>query len=73
MRFDDEGARTALSRLLNHLKASVRCWAATHLLPHKEELAKLALKKIVEVNSGWIGFDAKMVLQEWEKGTLKIP
>lgn len=61
-----------LSALLNHDDLSVRVWAATHLLPLDEPKAIDSLSVIAD-KSGIIAFDAKMVLEEWRLGRLKVP
>lgn len=69
--FGNEGGLALLS-LLEEDNQSIRCWAATDSLKFDENKAKKALKKLSK-EDGIIAFDAKMVLQEWEKATLKLP
>ena len=71
IKFGEEGQQ-ALLELLEHNNLSVSGWAATHSLEFSEEKAIEALEKIT-LNDGIIGFDAKMVLEQWKKGTFKIP
>jgi len=61
-----------LAQLLNHDNPHVRVSAATHLLSAKKKEAVRTLKKLSK-ESGIVSLDAKMVLQEWKKGNLKIP
>jgi hypothetical protein len=69
----ERGERIRLADLLNHDDASVRCWAATHLLPFCEERARKALDDIVREGTWPASHSALVVLQEWDKGTLKVP
>jgi len=62
----------ALLGLLSDENASVRCWAATHSLENDAEQARNALEAL-SAQPGIIGFNARMVLSEWDKGTLKLP
>jgi hypothetical protein len=62
--------RDGLLTLFEHPNPSVRCWAATHSLIYKERLAKRVLKKIQNSEANIIGFNAEMVLQEWQRGNL---
>jgi hypothetical protein len=61
--------RFALTGLLSHEDPSVRCWAATHLLPVDEHTATHALEILVSESR----FDASIVLREWKAGRLKLP
>ena len=67
-----EKGQQALLKLLEHNNLSVSGWAATHSLEFAEEKAIKALENIA-LSKGIIAFDAKMVLEEWRKGTLVIP
>ena len=62
----------ALLLLTDDTNQSVRCLAATHSLNFNERKAKKVLKKLSKEN-GIIAFNAKMVLNEWKKGTLELP
>ncbi len=62
----------ALLGLLEDQSSSVRCWAASHCLKIDENLARRVLE-VVSSEPGIIGFNARMVLSEWNKGTLKVP
>lgn len=60
-----------LSKLLNHSNSYVVLWAATHLLPFTEKLAKSVLTDLVDTDS-LLGFEAKMTLKEWDIGRLTL-
>lgn len=64
---------SVLVELLDHPDGWVTLEAATHLLPLREELASTVLEKIASGPRSMIEFNAKMVLQEWRKGALKVP
>lgn len=58
--------------LLEHEEYSVRIQAATTLLPYETKIAKKILKKcslLPDMN----GFEARMVLNEWNTENLKFP
>ncbi|MCI0538648.1 MAG: DUF2019 domain-containing protein [Verrucomicrobiales bacterium] len=71
LRKTKEGDR-ALLPLLKHTSAHVRTWAATHLLPFEEEQAVAVLESVGR-GRGFTAFDARMTLQLWKKGELKLP
>ncbi|CAN5692884.1 hypothetical protein BH11PSE3_BH11PSE3_39320 [soil metagenome] len=71
-RHDDRGA-SVLIGLLTHSNGWVRLEAATHLLPLQPEVACEALKKLEAGPQSYIEHGAKMVLQEWRAGKLKVP
>lgn len=58
--------------LLSHQNSSVCTWAALFSLPIDEARAMQTLTSISE-KSGIVSFSAKMTLEEWLKGALKIP
>ena len=60
-----------LSSLIDHEEEAVALWASTHCLPYFTDRAKERLKRLSR-NSTFLGFDAEMVLKEWEKGRLKV-
>jgi hypothetical protein len=64
--------RSSLTRLLDHEDPHVRCSAATHLLPLDEDAATRALEALTS-EPPFVGFNARMVLQEWKAGRLKVP
>ena len=68
----DDLGRSILTDLLSHENDSVRCWAATHLLKLDEQRARWVLQRLTKAK--WpLGFTARIVLEEWRKGTLKTP
>lgn len=66
------GTVIPLESVLSHKDAGVRCWAATHLIWELPERAAKILNDTVD-EGGFTGFDARMVLQEWENGRLQPP
>lgn len=71
LRQSPDRGRTILAELLTHEDPHVGCWAGTHLLPVDPERAVKALSSLSR-DPGIAGFNAKMVLREWEAGRLKI-
>ena len=69
---DKVGGRADLRRLLHHPVAYVRLSAATHLLRENPEVGLPVLEKL-SGETDLAGFDARMVLSEWKKGTLDLP
>jgi len=69
-KLDDQG-EAILTQLADDPDDSVATWASTHLLPLRERLAIAKLKRVAS-STGIIAFGAKMVLQEWKAGRLKI-
>lgn len=65
-------AERALTGFFTDENASVRCWAATHCLKIDEKQACSTLE-LLSATPGILGFNARMVLAEWRKGTLRIP
>ena len=63
---------SALVRLSNDPNEAVSCWAATHSLPFDEVAALKVLERLSE-RTGPMGFNAKMVVQQWKSGQLTIP
>jgi hypothetical protein len=61
----------ALIKFLSHPSVGVRMWAATYLLPIKENDGIKVLEKIEKENNIH-SFVAKTTLSEWRKGTLKL-
>jgi len=61
----------ALLELITDSNDAVACWSATHALPFDETRALKVLERISK-KAGPIGFNAKMVIQQWKKGELKI-
>jgi hypothetical protein len=46
---------------------AVVCWSATHVLPFDEKRALAVLNELAK-KPGPVGFNAKMVVQQWKKG-----
>ena len=67
-----ETGRLAFSALLEDESNHVRCWVATQLLAHGDESAVSVLRALVS-DGGLLGFEAKIVLKEWEADRLKPP
>jgi hypothetical protein len=63
---------SALARLSGDTNEAVACWAATHSLPFDEGTALSVLERLSE-RTGPMGFNAKMVVQQWKNGQLVIP
>lgn len=62
---------SALLALTVHPDESVRVWAATQLLPLRED-ASLPVLESVAAGHGLVPFSADMVLKEWRAGRLKV-
>lgn len=62
----------SLNELLANSDSFVICWAATHLLPLTEEVAKAALQALANNDAELAAFNAQMVLREWDSGRLKV-
>ena len=62
---------TVLLTFLNHTSAGVRSWAATYLLPIKENEAIKVLEDLVK-RTDIHSLDAEATLSEWRKGNLKL-
>ncbi len=60
-----------LSTYFNHPSIGVRMWAAVYMLSIQEKEAKSVLKKIAE-ESGINATMARITLEEWQKGNLKL-
>jgi hypothetical protein len=60
-----------LSEFLTHNSIGVRMWAATYLLPVIENEGLRVLKQIAE-GDNIHSFTAKITINEWEKGNLKL-
>lgn len=67
----DQGVGDLIS-LLEEQNPNVICWAATHLLPMREDLAKQHLGRLAAGEESLAGLNAKMVLQEWGAGRLRV-
>jgi hypothetical protein len=64
--------QVALRRLSQDTNEAVACWAATHCLTFDEPAALSVLERLSE-RTCLMGFDAKMVVQQWKNGQLVIP
>jgi hypothetical protein len=67
----NSGDLRSLLPLLDHIDPSVSAWAATHLLEIEPDRAVRTLRRHAR-GSGPLALDAKMVLEQWEDGTLEI-
>jgi hypothetical protein len=65
-----ENAIDHLLQFLEDPNASVCKWAAAYLLPIHEKIALNALQSIAK-EKGIIAGNARVTIQEWEKGNLK--
>ena len=65
---DDHGTASLIS-LADHPNRSVRCWAATHLLPLNEGVATEWLRQLGDERD-LVGLAAERTLQEWRAGRL---
>jgi hypothetical protein len=72
LRTQGEEGSTALLGLLDDESPSVRAWAATHCLKIDEARASAVLEQLA-AGTDFVAFDAKVVLAEWAKGTLRTP
>ena len=68
----NNGDLMKIENLLNHKNVSVKLWSAGMLLPFRSSLCEKILKEISKAN-GMVSFSAEITLQEWKKGTLKLP
>ena len=68
---DSQEGREAIMSLLSDDDAHVRCWAAAHSLEWAPELARRVLESVRD-SEGPCSFDAKMTLQEFDKGRLSF-
>jgi hypothetical protein len=66
------GYEKALLSLLDHLSPHVRAWAATRLLPTHETQATRTLEQVGQ-GRGFMAFSARITLELWKKGELKLP
>ena len=65
-----ENGINELVNLLEHQSDYVRLWSASYLLPLEEQKSKETLL-ILSKKSGLIGFKAKIILAELEKGNIR--
>lgn len=62
-----------ISNLLQAPEPWVRSWAATDLLGVAPDAAVPVLEEIAQEQRGYLGLQARMVLQEWRAGRLRLP
>jgi hypothetical protein len=67
------GAERRLLELLGHPDAGVRLWAATHTLALSSEDAEKTLIALQQDERPLVRTDARMTLELWHKGELKLP
>lgn len=72
MRAEPDRGTAVLSELLKVSDPFAACWAATHLLPLEESIAKAVLQLLAKDKTNLAAFNAEMVLREWDAGRLKI-
>lgn len=65
------GSLADLVPLLDSADPAVTSWAATHLLEVEPERALQALRRVA-AGEGLVSFGARMVIKEWEGGTLQL-
>ena len=61
-----------LLELLHHENVGVRLFAATYLLEESEEIAIRTLKAIEQESNSITSFCAKMTIEEWTNGNMKL-
>lgn len=61
-----------LTELIKNEYPAVRSTAAYFMLPYDNEKAEKELASLFKEENG-IGFNAKMIMKEWKKRTLKFP
>lgn len=62
----------ALKPLLFDQNVSVKTWAASRMLPIDTDVAVRVLKEVAAEDNGILSFNARMVLEQWEKGELSF-
>jgi hypothetical protein len=68
----DKNRIDKLQDLISHNDISVRLSVASYLLIHNEEMAISVIKNIIEQKIPHKSFTARMVMEEWKKGNLKL-
>jgi hypothetical protein len=73
-KFRELGAEgeAALLSLTREQNDAIACWSAPHSLPFAESNA-LAVLGVLSQKAGIMSFNAKMVIQQWQKGQLVLP
>jgi hypothetical protein len=62
-----------LFRLLDHENESVKLWSSSYLLDiDQDEQAITTLKSLIGIPKSLVSFSAKVTLDEWQKGTLRM-
>jgi predicted KAP-like P-loop ATPase len=62
-----------LFNFIEHKNESVRLWSSSYLLDlDKEERAIITLKNLSRESKSLVSFSAKVILEEWKNGTLKM-
>jgi hypothetical protein len=69
---NEENPVYLLEELIKSQYPAVRSAAAYFLLPYDKEVAEKELNSLSKEEGG-IGFNAKMIMKEWKKKTLKFP
>ncbi len=72
LRSRGDQARSALLPLLDDIEEHVRAWAGAHALEFAPERAVKMLQRLAQ-RPGLVGFNAAMILQEWQSGSLRFP
>lgn len=67
---ETSGREKDLLELLDYKNPWVRLWAATFMLKVDSKKAEQVLEELSTLK--FVGFDAKITLQEWRKGNLKL-
>jgi len=67
----EHNEEAALMTFLDHNSVGVRSWAATYLLPIREDEAVQVLEDLVK-RADIFSLDAETTLSEWRKGNLKL-
>lgn len=67
---ESEEGRNGLIALMEDSSPHVRCWAAAHSLQWVPERARRILEALRDEDVFPYSFDAKMTLEEFEKGSL---
>jgi hypothetical protein len=73
LRAHADRGEAVLLKLISHPNHWVKSAAAWHLLPLRAELACAVLENLATGPPSELEFNAKMLLQEWRAGRLKVP
>ena len=66
-------SQRALLPLLNDPDVGVRLWASSHALEFSPSDAERALSALESMPNSFVGFSAKITLQQWRQGKLRFP